>query len=77
MALEQELRTYEEHRDELLGSAKGQFVLIKGDRLVGTFDTANDALKRGYEEFGNAPFLVKQIVEVELPMNFTSFQINL
>jgi hypothetical protein len=74
-ALEEELKTFEAHRTELLGRAKGQFVLIKGNRIVDTFVSQEDALKRGYQEFGNSPFLVKQILDVELPMNFTSFLI--
>ena len=52
-----------------------------------TLSAANDAELRacvlrhmesehGDEEFGNEPFLVKQVVEVELPANFTSFQLD-
>ena len=51
-ALASEVATYERHRAELLGRAKDQFVLIKGDEIVGTFFDRADALKRGYERFG-------------------------
>ncbi len=71
--LDKELQTYEAHREELLGSNRGKFVLIKGERLVGTFESQQDAIERGYEEFGNEPFLVKQILDVDVPFNFTSF----
>ena len=71
--LDQELATYEAHRDELLGKATGKFVLIKGDRIVDIFENPIDATKRGYEEFGSTPFFVKEIVEIEIPANFTSF----
>ena len=74
--LDEELKTYETHREELLGRAKGKFVLVKDDRIVDVFESLQDALKRGYEEYGNEPFLVKQVVEVEVPANFTSFQIH-
>ncbi len=74
MPLDEEMRTYEQHRDELLGRARDKFVLIKGARIVDVFDTANDALARGYDEFGAEPFLVKQIVEVEIPMTLSAFQ---
>jgi len=74
--LDRELATYRSHREELLGRANGKFVLIKGDRLVSIFDSPRDALQRGYEEFGNHPFLVKQVVEVEVPQNYTSFQLG-
>lgn len=70
--LSHELDTYEAHRAELLGRAKGMFVLIKGDRIIDVFAAEEDALRRGYEELGNVPFLVKQVLEVELPLNFTT-----
>ena len=70
--LEVELKAYEAHRDELLGTNSGKFVLIKGEQIVGVFDTQVDAIRAGYERFGNVPFLVKQIVQVEIPQNFTS-----
>ncbi len=74
--LDEELKTYQAHRDELLGRAKERFVLIKGDQLIDDFESRQDALQRGYAEFGNQAFLVKQVVEVEAPQNYTSFQIG-
>ena len=70
--LKQELETFEAHKKELLGKAIGKFVLIKNDKIIGMSDTANDAINRGYEEFGNVPFLVKEIVEVEIPVEIVS-----
>lgn len=75
--LDQELRTYEKRRLELLSQAEGKFVLIKGDRLVDVYESQEDALKRGHQEFGSEPFLVKQVVEFEVPLNFASFQLGL
>ena len=71
--LAKELDTYQLHREELLGRAKGMFVLIKSDRIVDVFVNEEDALRRGYEELGNVPFLVKHVLEVELPLNFTTY----
>ena len=70
--LEHELRTYEANREQLLGTSNGKYVLIKGDQIVGIFDSNLDAIRQGYEKFGNVPFLVKQVLEVETPQNFTS-----
>ena len=70
--LHPELKTFELHKSELIGSSKGKFALVKGDQIVDVFDAKMDAIRQGYERFGNAPFLVKQIVEVEVPQNFTS-----
>lgn len=70
--LEEELAKYEEVKDELLGVDRGKFVLIKGSNVVSTFESQVDAIVKGYEEFGNSPFLVKRIEEVETPIRFTS-----
>jgi hypothetical protein len=70
--LKKELRTYNAHKTELLRRARGKYVLIKGNRIIGTFDSELDAAHQGYERFGNVPFLVKQVVEVEIPLDFTS-----
>jgi len=70
--LEKELETYEHSRAELVGKAEGKFALVKERRIVDIFDSESDAIRAGYEQFGNVPFLVKQIVEIETPENFTS-----
>jgi hypothetical protein len=71
-----ELVTFAKHRDELLGRAKGKFVLIKGTNVVDVFEDRTDAFVRGYREFGNHPFLVKKVTEFEPPLNFTSFRLG-
>ena len=69
--LAKELRTFAEHKDELLAKHQGKFVLIKGDRLLDVFDTENDAYKEGIHKFGpSEPFLVKQILDVDLPAHY-------
>ena len=67
-----ELATYEAHRAELLGSARGKWVLIHGQAVLGTFESQRDAIDQGYRTVGLVPFLVKQVVEVESPVNFAS-----
>jgi hypothetical protein len=75
-ALERELAYFEQHRSELLGRAKGKFALIKHEELIDIFDSQFDAIRAGYRKFGNTPFLVKQIVAVDVPLNFTSLNIG-
>lgn len=70
--LKKELQTYEAKKSELIGKSKGKFVLIKGEQVVDVFDTEFDAIRQGYERFGNVPFLVKEIVEFDIPLDFTS-----
>jgi hypothetical protein len=70
--LRDELRTFESRRDELLGTSLNKWVLIRDGELVGAFDSQADAINIGYERFGNVPFLVKQVVPVEVPQNYVS-----
>jgi gag-polyprotein putative aspartyl protease len=68
--LEIEMRYFNDHRAELMREAAGKFALVKGDVLLGTFDSETAAIRHGYETLGNVPFLVKQITEVDIPLNF-------
>jgi hypothetical protein len=70
--LSTELKTYEANFEALLGAHEGKFVVIHGDRILGTFDNQMDAITWGYRELGNVPFLVKQVVKVDVPLSFVS-----
>lgn len=70
--LDNELQTYEAHKEQLVGASEGKFVLIRETEIVGVYDSQPDALREGFERFGNVPFLVKQVVRVETPLNFIS-----
>lgn len=70
--LQQELDTYESHREQLLGEAQGKYVLIHHDEIVATYDTERDAINEGYRRFGNVPFFVKRIAAVDEAANFLS-----
>ena len=60
-ALVEELITYKDHLDELL-KRKGDYVVIKGRKVVGIFADRQEAIEKAYELFGGQPTLVKQIV---------------
>jgi len=71
MALERELKTYEDSLHELL-SDQGKYVLIHDSEINGIYETYDDALKIGYEKFGvETPFLVKKISASEQVQFFT------
>lgn len=74
--LETELRYFSEHRSELLARAAGKFALVKGEALIGTFDSETAAIRHGYQTLGNVPFLVKQVTEADIPLSFTSFNLG-
>jgi len=63
-ALQQEIETFNRLLPGLLAQV-GKYALIKGDKLVDTFDTYGDAMKHGYGEFKLEPFMVKQIAHAE------------
>ena len=70
--LAEERAVYQQNKKELLAQAEGRFVLIKGTHIVGTFETEMDAVRAGWAEFGNVPFLVEEIREVERTSRFLS-----
>jgi hypothetical protein len=43
----------------------GRHVLIKGEEIVGLWDTHDDAMQAGYQRFAGQPFLVHQVQERE------------
>ncbi len=68
--LQKEIATFNRELPVLLGKA-GKFAVIKGDELVGVYDSYEDALTIGYERFGLEPFLVKRIAPTEQVSFFT------
>ena len=63
--LKKELETYERHKQELLSESEGKYVLIHGDEIAGIWDTYEDTLKAGYDQFALEHFLVKRIQRIE------------
>ena len=72
VVLEKELAKYEAMKPALLGSAAGKYVLIHHDDVAGVFESFTDAVREGYQKFGNVPFLVKQVAATEIPANIIS-----
>jgi hypothetical protein len=62
--LDHKISTYNAKLTELLASV-GKYVLVKGDEIVGIYDTYADALQLGYERFKLEAFMVKQIAPAE------------
>src|SRR5258707_12686494 len=59
--LKQERRFYDERLEQWLARFPGRFVLVKGAKLIGTFDTVEEALAEGGRQFGLASFLVRRV----------------
>ncbi len=68
MALEVELATYRKNLPSLV-DREGKFVLIRGQDIIGIYDTLDDAAREGYERIGLfTPFFISQIQADEKPI---------
>jgi hypothetical protein len=61
-----ETELYEAHKSEWLKSHRDEFVVVKGNDLLGFFTNFHEAYSSGVEEYGmDADFLVKRVVPQE------------
>ena len=69
--LQVELRVFEERLPEFLATHPGEHVLIHKEDVGGFFPTQKEGIDAGYQQYGNVPFLVQQVLEeqpvVEIP----------
>jgi hypothetical protein len=63
--LDRESAVYDANFRDWLGEHEGEYVLIKGDEVVGFFEARDDAIRTGYERFGVVPIFVKEVTAVE------------
>ena len=63
--LEQEREFFARNRAEWLRRHAGRVVLVKGERLVGVFNTIDEAVKEGARLFGLDSFLIRRVEEIE------------
>ena len=74
--LQTELNFFNKRKDELLRLYKGQFVLIKGEKFIGAYTTDAEAYKAGLEQFGNQPFLIKQVVAGDTNVSYPALTVG-
>ena len=75
-SLQTELEYFQKNKQEYLKLYKGQFVLIKGEDFAGAFTTDAEAYKAGLEKFGNAPFLIKQVLDDDGTISYPALTIG-
>lgn len=73
--LQKELETYQKNKSKLVSESLNKFVLIKDDKIIDTYESHADAVKEGYQKYGDDLFLVKQILDIEPQINFFSNQL--
>ncbi len=63
--LAQELVTYRDKLDEMLDGHEGDFVVIKGGKIIGYYANREDAVDEVFARFGTEPALIKKVMELE------------
>ena len=67
--IEQEWNTFRRERPRLLAEGhEGRWVLVKGDSIIGIWDSRHEACHQGYKRYLRAGFLVHQLQYVERPV---------
>ena len=64
-AIAEEIATYRARLPELVKEHDGEFVLIKGNEIVGFFPDESSAFREGRRRFGVVPMLGKRITANE------------
>ena len=63
--LETEIKFFHKNREEWVKKYPCQYVLVKGEKLIGTYPDMDEALGEGAHHFGLTPFLVRNVNEVD------------
>jgi hypothetical protein len=70
-AIRAEIATYRRELPRLLAEGHAErFVLIKGDEVIGVWDTSDDAYQAGCQRFGTGPFLAQPVDQRDLTRAF-------
>ncbi len=77
MVLERELKTYEQHKDDLLAHNDGQYVVIFGDQIIGAFSTFEEAYKAGVAKCGTLPFLMQPVTKHQALIQFPALTVGM
>lgn len=59
-ALENEFKYYLDHQDELVKQYNGKFLIIKGDKILGAYDTELEAIEQASKIERLGTFLVQK-----------------
>jgi hypothetical protein len=50
--------------------------LIKGEKFIGAYTTDAEAYKAGPEQFGNHPFLIKQVLDDDTKVSYPALTVG-
>ena len=72
-----ELKAYERMKEELLRKYEGKVVVIKDGKLIGVYDSEEEAFKDVVEKYGPIPVLIKRVVREEKPEHIPAYTYGL
>ena len=72
-----EAKFFERSKAAWLATYGGKVALIKGEKLYGTFDTEQTAIKEGHRLFRLEPFFVKRIEPHETKAMFPALAVGI
>lgn len=75
--LERECAFYAAHEAEWATTHPGRFAVVKGERLLGAFDSMEEALAAGAAAFGPESFLVRKLGEKQAEINIPALTLGL
>ena len=61
MNVNKEIAAYEKLQPELEANHMGKWVLIHEEKLVGVFESFEDAAEQAVEKFGRGPYVIRQV----------------
>lgn len=75
--LAKETAYFEEHDKEFRRRYEGEYTLIHGERLVGSYSEEAAAVADGIRKFGTDPFLVRRPGEAEPVLKAPAYSLGL
>jgi hypothetical protein len=75
--LEKEREFFKKNLPELLAKSNGRIVLIKGEELIGIYNTPEEALSEGARRFGLQSFLVRTIAEKQEDISIPALSLGI
>lgn len=59
--LKNEIAAYERMRNDLELEHLGKWVVVRDEKLVGTYESFEEAAESAVERFGRGPYLIRQV----------------
>jgi hypothetical protein len=77
MALEKERSWYEANLADLLMKYRGKWIVVRGDKLVGVYETSTEAYNKGVEATRCEEILVRCVIEKDEPFSAPALTLGL